>query len=86
MTKTWLILREPRRVPERKGPFTPEALAATLREFMDARPSAFITVLTCEGNPEVQDGPECLEMIDARSKKTAATHRATSHAAFLANQ
>lgn len=86
MRKTWLILREPRRVPERKGPFPPETLAATLREFMEARPNAFITVLRCEGEPDVQDGPECLEILDGRSKRTATSHRATSSAAFRAFQ
>ncbi len=82
---TWLILREPGCVPERKGPFPPQTLAATLREFMDARPSAFITVVEIHG-PEisVEDGPQCLEILDGRSAATAAKHRATSCAAFRA--
>jgi hypothetical protein len=82
---TWLILREPGKVPERKGPFGYIPLADTLREFMAARPSALITVLTWENEsagPLVQDGPECLEMIDQRSASVARRHRASTRAAW----
>lgn len=80
----WLILREPHCVPERKGPWPAKMTAQVLREFMDARSGAFITVLTIghDGGPIVQDGPECLEMIDGRSMPRAERHRASSAAAF----
>lgn len=82
---TWLILREPGKVPEIKGPFGPQWVKAALREFMEARPSAFITVLDINhGQPSVQDGPECLEMLDGRSTSTARKHRASTRAAFSA--
>lgn len=83
---TWLILREPGCVPERKGPFAPTDLANTLREFMKARPTASITVLTWDatGDPSVEDGPECLSILDGRSASIAAKHRASTRAAFLA--
>jgi hypothetical protein len=42
----WLELREPRKVPERKGPWLLTGLAPILREVMAARPSAYITVVT----------------------------------------
>lgn len=80
--KTWLILREPGKVPERKGPFPHSNIAVVLREFMKARPSAYITVLTWGGNePDVQDGPECLEMADGRSSSIASRHRSSTIAA-----
>ncbi|MER8786861.1 hypothetical protein NKH71_03170 [Mesorhizobium sp. M0983] len=80
----WLELREPRCVPERKGPFKQAALAATLREFMDARPQAFITVISfdCYGRPMLQDGPEALLMADGRSRGRANRHRKTAATAF----
>lgn len=81
---TWLILREPGYAPQRKGPFRPERLAETLREFMAARPAAFITVLRWGASgPDVQDGPECLEMIDSRSAPIARKHRRSTRAAIL---
>lgn len=80
----WLILREPRCVPVRKGPFPVRGLAKTLREFMAARPRAFITVLSLSEAawPSVQDGPECLEMLDRRSASVARGNRASTRAAF----
>lgn len=83
----WLILREPGCVPERKGSWPASMMASVLREFMEARPMAFITVLTLghSGDPIVQDGPECLEMIDGRSAPRAARHRESSRAAFAVN-
>ncbi|KQU77726.1 hypothetical protein ASD12_18165 [Mesorhizobium sp. Root102] len=80
----WLELREPRCVPERKGPFKQPALAATLREFMDARPQAFITVISFDsyGRPSLQDGPEALLIADGRSRGRADRHRKTSIEAF----
>ena len=38
----WLELREPRCVPERKGSWPLAQLAKILREFMAARPEAYI--------------------------------------------
>lgn len=83
--KFWLILQEPRRVPERKGPWQVRDIAKVLREFMAARPAAYITILTVddEGTPWVQHGPEWLEMIDGRSRSVAARHNrnvAAAHA------
>lgn len=84
---TWLILREPGRVPILKGPFHCERLTATLREWMVARPSAFITVLNIiDGYPIVQDGPECLQMLDGRFAATAKRHRASTRTAFANKQ
>lgn len=80
----WLILRGPRCVPERKGSWPAGMMAKVLREFMKVRPGEFITVLTLghDGDPIVQDGPECLEMIDGRSAARAKRHRASSLEAF----
>lgn len=79
---TWLILREPGKVPVLKGPFPSKSIATTLRDFMAARPTAFITVLTIHREqPLVQDGPECLESLDGRSSPTAAKHRTTTREA-----
>lgn len=81
--KFWLILREPGCVPDLKGPWPHAMTKMVLREFLEARPSAFVTVLTIHANgPDVQDGPHCLEMLDGRSKYTARRHRVTSAAAF----
>lgn len=46
---------------------------------MDARPSAYIQVLTVgeDGVPEVQHGPELLTMIDGRSAPKARRHNAS---------
>lgn len=79
----WLELREPGCVPEFKGPFLLTETAHTLREFMKARPEAFITVVTIgHYGPDFQDGPECLMMTDYRSKSTALAHIKSSNAAF----
>jgi hypothetical protein len=87
MEMTWFILREPNRVPERKGPFAADQVKGFLRELMDVRPTAFISVLTVHADgPHVQDGPECLEMMDARYRAAAARHRANTKAAFAASK
>lgn len=71
----WIELREPRRVPQRKGPYPSATLASTLREFMAVRPTAYITVVTIgHDGPDFQDGPEALQMADARSMSTGAKH------------
>jgi hypothetical protein len=79
----WLELREPGCVPERKGSFLRGTLARTLREFMDARPEAKITVVTLSTDgPAFQDAPEALMMADWRSRRRALRHIASSNAAF----
>lgn len=81
----WLELREPRCVPERKGPWPRADLARVLREFMDARPRAFITVVTWgDEGPAFYDAPECLSVCDGRSKARARRHIASSTAAHAA--
>ena len=83
----WLELREPGCVPERKGPFPQASTAKVLREFFEARPSAFVSVITIDDNgPEFQDGPECLISIDSRSRWVALKHIATSKAAHAGFQ
>lgn len=81
---TWIILREPGCVPQRKGPFPSRNFKATLREFMEARPRAFITVLTWHPalGPEVEDGPQCLEIMDGRYRNIANHHRESTRHAF----
>jgi hypothetical protein len=82
-TQFWLELREPGMVPERKGAFLSRGMAKVLREFMAARPEAFITVVTVAGGqPHFEDGPQALEICDGRSSSIAAKHRASSAAAF----
>jgi hypothetical protein len=83
----WLVLQEPGCVPERKGPWRTRALASTLREFMAARPTAYIHVLRLDffGDPCVEHGPEVLQMIDARSMGAGRKHNARvreAHAAY----
>jgi hypothetical protein len=72
----WLVLQEPRRVPERKGPWPYSQVTKVLREFMDARPTAYIHVLTldCAGEPWVDHGPEVLQIMDGRSMNTGRKH------------
>jgi len=71
----WLELREPRRVPERKGSWPRADIAKVLREFMAARPQAYITVVTMgPDGPHFDDGPETLQMADARSMSTGRQH------------
>ncbi|WP_136617022.1 MULTISPECIES: hypothetical protein [Mesorhizobium] len=80
----WLELREPGCVPQGKGPFPAALTTKTLREFMEARPSAFITVVSFDayGRPMFQDGPETLMQADGRSTQRAMRHIASSKAAF----
>lgn len=80
--KLWFILREPGCVPERKGPFPHSMTRPFVREVMDARPTAHITVLSIHGDDiEVQDGPEWLMMADGRSAPRARRHIASTRAA-----
>lgn len=81
--RVWFILREPGCVPQRKGPFRHEQVKAFLRSLLSERPTALVTVLRIsDGEPDVQDGPECLEMIDGRLRSIAARHRETTKAAW----
>lgn len=81
-SRFWLELREPRRVPERKGPWLLTGLAPILREFMAARPTAYITVVTIgHDGPDFQDGPEALQMADGRSMSTGSKHIARTREA-----
>lgn len=78
----WLVLHEPGCVPERKGPWPDHLFRATLREFLAARPTAYVTVLTVDdGEPHVQHGPEALQMADARSMSVGSRHNAQTRAA-----
>jgi hypothetical protein len=83
--KFWLELREPGNVPIRKGPFRQRDMATTLREFIDARPRALISVVTIGNDgPWFEDAPQALEIIDGRSRSVAERHRQSSAAAFAA--
>lgn len=82
--KTWIELREPGCVPERKGAFTtPAQLKAFLIELFDCRPTALVTVVMIHSEgPDFQDGPECLEMMDGRQRKRAERHRQNTKQAW----
>lgn len=74
--KFWLFLREPGCVPQRKGPWNKDRSADVLREFIRARPTAYIDYVWIGhlGYPEVQHGPEVLQMIDGRSMSVGRKH------------
>jgi hypothetical protein len=71
----WILLHEPGCVPERKGPFR-EDMKGVIREFISARPTAYIDVLTIDslGQPVVAHGPEMLQIFDGRSMSTGRKH------------
>jgi hypothetical protein len=79
----WLIVHEPGKVPDRKGSWPRSQLPQIMREFIAARPNAYLTVLTvgADGSPDVQHGPEALQMADGRSMRTGSTHNARTLAA-----
>jgi len=79
----WLVLQEPGRVPERKGPWLRTGMAPILRDFMKLRPTAYIHVLTVDdfGEPWVEHGPEALQILDARSMGTGKKHNERVRAA-----
>jgi len=79
----WLIVREPGKVPERKGSWPHREVAHRLREFIAARPHAFIDVLTIghDGVPEVEHGPEVLQYTDGRSMSVGRKHNQRVRAA-----
>lgn len=79
----WLIVREPGMVPDRKGPWPHRDTARVLREFIAARPRAFLDVLTVDedGTPWVEHGPQALQMADGRSMSVGSKHNARVRAA-----
>ena len=80
--KTWFELREPGCVPQRTGPIPATEVAAFLRDLFAHRPRAYVTVITVgHDGPSLQDGPECLQMLDGRSMSTGRKHIASSSAA-----
>lgn len=84
---TWFELREPGCSPVLKGPFPSHDFKDNLREFMRERPRAFITVMAIEGPaPIIQDGPECLEILDGRMAGLARRHRESTRRAFADGQ
>jgi hypothetical protein len=74
----WLIVHEPGRVPERKGPWKSHQTKVVLREFISARPTAYLHVLTLDANgePYVEHGPEVLQILDGRSMSVGRKHNA----------
>lgn len=71
----WLVLHEPGSVPQRKGSWPRSEIKTVLREFMAARPTAYIDVLTLEADgPNVQHGPEVLQILDGRSMGVGRRH------------
>ncbi|MEH0194597.1 hypothetical protein V7S57_02560 [Caulobacter sp. CCNWLY153] len=86
----WLILKEPGRVPELKGPWLngKGVMTKTLREFIAARPTAYIDVLSWGASgPLVQHGPEALQVLDGRSMGVGRKHNARTaeaHSAYHA--
>lgn len=84
---SWVILRKPGCVPERKGPFRGvDQIKGFLIEAFDHRPDALATVLTVcsDGDLSVEDGPQWLEIADGRQRYRADRHRASTRAAFSA--
>lgn len=82
----WLIVREPGRVPDRKGPWKHSETAKVLREFMAANPTAFIDHLTIgdDGTPDVEHGPLVLQYTDGRSMAVGRKHNERTRAAAKA--
>jgi Lar family restriction alleviation protein len=78
----WLVLIEPGCVPQRKGPWPVTETKAVLREFMRARPTAYVLCLTeSHLGPDVEWGPELLQMLDGRSMSVGRDHNARTRAA-----
>jgi len=73
----YIVITDPDCVPDLKGPFNaPGHLKQFLKEAMEARPYSHIMVARCHGTLSVEDGTQCLEMLDMRSSPTARKHRA----------
>jgi len=79
----WLIVHKPGNVPDRKGSWPIADMAKVLREFIAARPDSYLHVLTVDryGVPEIQHGPEALQMSDGRSVGVGRKHNARTLAA-----
>lgn len=72
----WLSLREPGCVPVRKGPWSTDKTAEILREVIAARPTAYIDYIWLDslGEPQIEHGPEVLQMQDGRSMSVGRKH------------
>lgn len=80
------IFREPGCVPQYKRCVAGSEMKF-LRELMDARPNAFITLVqTGENGPLVWDGPEYMQIMDGRQRHRARRHRESTRAAFAAGK
>lgn len=81
--KIWVILQEPGKVPQRKGPFDHEWCKRFIREVLEARSTAYITVLESDGYGGFWPswGGEWLEIADGRSAPRVRRHNATVKAA-----
>lgn len=76
MSTTWIIIRDPSCVPDRKGPFPDHLVKQFLREALEARMGSFVTVATINGTDlSVEDGPQYLEIMDGRFRSLARRHR-----------
>lgn len=83
-SRHWVIITDPGCVPDRKGPFlTGAQLKRFLREAIAGRPYSHLIVISCADDPVVEDGTQCLEMLDARSFPTTRKHRARLHSIRL---
>ena len=81
----WLIVHEPGLVPVRKGPWNSTEMAQVMREFIAAKPTAYLHVLTTGyDGPWVDHGPEALQMLDGRSMGVGRKHNERTKAAHLA--
>lgn len=82
----WLIVHEPGMVPVCKGSWPATDTKKVLREFIDAYPAAYLHVLTIgpDGTPDVDHGPEVLQMLDGRSMVTGRKHNDRTLAAHSA--
>jgi hypothetical protein len=78
----WLVVIEPGCVPERKGPWPHSETRRVLREFIRARPKAYILFLDLgHDGPWVIWGPEWLQMLDGRSMSVGRRHNAQTREA-----
>src|SRR4051812_1193031 len=79
MSTNWIIITDVNCVPDLKGPFPDSMLKQYLREALEERMGSRIAVATIhDGSLSVQDGPECLQMMDGRSAPLARRHRAST--------
>lgn len=85
LTGTWIELRDPHCVPERKGPFSTQGdVVSFIREVMDCRPGTLITVVTTDDlGVHFEDGPQYLQISDGRSMKRASRHSDGAHEAHF---